>query len=84
MGAGVKVREPAQVAARLRNWQIFRLRGLWSLTFLLTDWRRTQAQALVDDELALLGAERQTDRMRREDAARDLKYQQDCEQELPF
>lgn len=46
-----------QKAARDRNWQIFKLRGLWYQVWMLTGERRVAAQALIDQELELLGAE---------------------------
>jgi len=50
-------RTPAQQAAGDRAFRIFQLRGLWCQAYLLTGERRAQAQAAVDAELALLGAE---------------------------
>lgn len=55
-------RTPAQDAATQRNFLIFRLRGLYAQTFLLTGWRRKVAHWLIDRELHRLGAESQTKR----------------------
>lgn len=52
-----------QRAARDRSWRIFKLRGLYAQVSLLTGERRTVARALVDQELALLGAESETKRV---------------------
>lgn len=54
-----------QKAARDRNWQIFKLRGLWYQVWALTGDRRVAAQASVDQELELLGAESEGTRRRR-------------------
>lgn len=53
---------PKQIAARERNNRIWRLRGLWYQQYLLTGSRRQAAQALVDAELEMLGAEPETAR----------------------
>jgi hypothetical protein len=56
-------RTPAQQAASDRAFRVFRLRGLWCQAYLLTGERREQAQAAVDAEIALLGAEPHGQRM---------------------
>ncbi len=56
-------RTPAQQAASDRAFRVFRLRGLWCQALLLTGERREQAQAAVDAELVLLGAEPHGQRM---------------------
>lgn len=59
-----------QNATRDRNWRIFKLRGLYAQVSMLTGERKTVARALVDQELALLGAETETKR----DADRRAKW----------
>lgn len=51
-----------QKAARDRNWQIFKLRGLWYQVYALTEERRELARLAIDAELLLLGAEDETSR----------------------
>lgn len=82
---------PAQKAATERAFRIFRLRGLWCQTYLLTGERRTLAQQVIDAELALLGAEPHATRMAAEadDVARRLPPPTEAEfaeveQEIPF
>jgi hypothetical protein len=53
---------PAQAAANERSFRIFRLRGLWYSCLLLTGERQAAAQASIDAELALLGAEPEGER----------------------
>lgn len=55
----------AQKAARDRNWKIFKLRGLYAQVWMLTGERRDAARAAVDQELFLMGAESETERMLR-------------------
>lgn len=55
-------RTPAQKAASDRNFRIFKLRGLHAQMSLLTGKRREQAQKLVDQELAAMGAQSETER----------------------
>lgn len=60
---------PKQKAARDRNWQIYKLRGLYWLLAPLTGERLIAARAAVDAELELLGTESvsaRRDRERRE------------------
>lgn len=56
---------PAQTAARERNFKIFRLRGLWEQTWLLTGDNRDRARAAIDAELSVLGAITQTENHKR-------------------
>lgn len=80
---------PAQEAANARSFRIFRLRGLWHFAVILSPERRDAMQALIDAELADLGAEPNTQRQARIRAAwaaadqreRDLE---ELEAELPF
>lgn len=55
-------RTAAQKQAGERNFRIFRLRGLHAQLWLLTGKRREQAQRLVDQELASIGARTETQR----------------------
>ena len=58
-----------QRAARDRNWRIFKIRGLYYQSMLLTGAHRIAALAAVDGQLRELGAEPETerrDRLRRE------------------
>ena len=55
-----------QKVARDRNWRIFKLRGLWYQAWALTGERRDAMQALVDQEIALLGAEGEGPRRERQ------------------
>ena len=66
-------RTPAQKAAGDRNFAIFKLRGLWSFSYLLTGKRRSVMQRLVDAELKALGAEPET--VRHERAKRECEAQ---------
>ncbi|BCA57727.1 hypothetical protein [Sphingomonas sp. HMP6] len=50
-------RSPAQKIAHQRAFQIFQLRGLYALSYRLTGVRRKAVQLLIDQELALHGAE---------------------------
>lgn len=50
-------RTDAQKAAHHRSFQIFQLRGLYALTGRLTGVRRDAARLLIDQELAMWGAE---------------------------
>ncbi len=61
-------RSPAQEAALNRSFRIFRLRGLWCNLAMLSPERRAAAQALVDADLAELGAEPHGPRMDRQRA----------------
>lgn len=70
-----KPESEAQAAARQRAFRIFRLRGLHSLCWLLTADRRVVAQALVDQELTLLGAESETKRQADRRAALDERLE---------
>lgn len=80
---------PAQEAATQRSFRIFRLRGLWSQAWLLTGERRAAARDLIDQELALLGADAETKRQA-EAAARWARIEAReaaeaaMEEELPF
>lgn len=67
-----------QIAARNRNNRIWLLRGLWSQQYLLTGERRAAAQALVDAELELIGAEPEGVRQkrRRDELFSDLEQEQ--------
>jgi hypothetical protein len=58
----------AQDTARQRNRRIWTLRGLWAQCYSLTDDRQARAQAIVDEELAKLGAEPEGDRKARQRA----------------
>lgn len=77
VGEPRRAQTPAQKAASERAFRIFQLRGLWCQAYLLTGERREQAQAAVDAELALLGAEPHGERM----AAAGIAL---TDQEIPF
>jgi len=53
---------PAQTAARLRNWRIRNLRGLWAQAHQLDGDLAAQVRVLVDEQLAREGAETQAQR----------------------
>lgn len=55
-------RTAAQRAASNRNFLIFRLRGHYAQSYLLTGWRRKAVHFLIDLELRRLGAESETKR----------------------
>ncbi len=57
-----KPQSPAQEKATQRAFLIFRLRGLWELSFILTGDRQERVKAAIDEELVRLGAEPQTAR----------------------
>lgn len=58
----------AQIAARNRNFRIWRLRGLFAQVSMLSPARRALAEAIIDDELSGLGAITETEaRKRRHD-----------------
>jgi hypothetical protein len=50
-------RTPAQDAATRRNFQIFKLRGLWSACGLLAEPYRTTARRAIDEDLFSRGVE---------------------------
>ena len=54
-----------QRQARARNWRIRTLRALHALAQLLTEPRQSAVRALIDEELASLGAETAAARMER-------------------
>ena len=58
-------RTPAQQKAIQRNFLIFRLRGFYAQTFMLTGKRRERAQRIIDQELQAMGAEPETVRQAR-------------------
>ena len=62
-----------QRAARDRSWRIFKLRGLYAQASILTGERKTDARALIDQELSLLGAETEAKR----DADRRAKWSEE-------
>ena len=62
-----------QRAARDRSWRIFKLRGLYAQVSILTGERKTDARALIDQELSLLGAETEAKR----DADRRAKWSEE-------
>lgn len=86
-----RAQSPAQKAATERAFRIFRLRGLWCQTLLLTGERRMAAQNAVDAELALLGAETHgariaaelDERAKRRHDPTDADFAE-VEEELPF
>jgi hypothetical protein len=55
-------RTAAQKAACERNFRIFKLRGHYAQSYLLTGWRRKVVHFLIDLELRRLGAESETKR----------------------
>lgn len=80
---------PAQDAANQRSFRIFRLRGLWSLAYVLTPNRRAIVHALIDQDLADLGAETESKRQADKRAVWDRieareRAEADLEAELPF
>lgn len=78
-------RMPARrTKAQEKAFRIFKLRGLHSLTSLLTGERRLHARALVDEEITLLGGEPQAfrDARRRAEHAAEAAAEQALE--MPF
>lgn len=57
-------RSPAQRAANDRSFQIFQLRGLWSLSGRVTEPRRSLIRQLIDEDIRALGAEPEGERQR--------------------
>ncbi|OHC95585.1 MAG: hypothetical protein A2792_03590 [Sphingomonadales bacterium RIFCSPHIGHO2_01_FULL_65_20] len=51
----------AQIAARNRNFRIFRLRGLFAQVSMLSPARRELVEAIIDDELSELGSVTETE-----------------------
>ena len=71
---------PRRKEQRERAWRIFQLRGLYHQVYILTGWRRRVAQWLVDEQLRMLGAETQSERMRRN----VRQWELEDETEIPF
>lgn len=62
--ARIDKRTPAQRAANDRSFQIFQLRGLWTLCHRVSEPRRSLIQQLIDEDIRALGAEPEGDRQR--------------------
>lgn len=60
----------AAKAATIRNFRIFRLRGIHSQLGVLTGKRRERAMKIIDEELKAMGAETESARK----AERDREY----------
>lgn len=67
---GEGTRSDAAKAARIRNFRIFRLRGIHSQLGVLTGKRRERAMKIIDEELKAMGAETESARK----AERDREY----------
>lgn len=73
-------RTDAQRAQSQRAFFLFRLRGLWSLAWIIPNKRRRAIiLALIDDEIEAQGGERQAERRRREYLSWNVP-----ESEIPF
>jgi hypothetical protein len=88
-GAPRRGMTPAQAAANRRSFQIFRLRGLWSLAYALSPNRRAIVHALIDQDLTDLGAEPESKRHAERLAAWERveareRTDAELEAELPF
>lgn len=83
-----KPHTPAQEVASTRAFKLFRLRGLYSLAYILTPNRRVIVHALIDQDIAALGGEPQGERLRRQEAERDARWRAeggpDLSQPIPF
>lgn len=64
---------PAQRAARMRNFEIFKLRGLWCQAGMLDEPIRTAVRALIDLNLVTRGARPQREHERISNAKRARK-----------
>jgi hypothetical protein len=75
---------PAQDAANQRSFRIFRLRGLWSLAYVLSPNRRAIVHDLIDQDLADLGAETESVRMARRLEGLEDRLRADPAPPIPF
>lgn len=77
---------PAQKAATRRNFQVFRLRSLYALAYVVRDaGRRAGIHALIDAELVSLGALPQPEHERAQRQKRLKRYPEPIEDlDLPF
>lgn len=66
---------PAQQAATMRNFGIFKLRGLWVSCCMLSEPNRSFARAAIDAELVKRGALAQDDHERQAAYKRFVKRQ---------
>jgi len=77
-----------QQRATMRNFHIMRLRGLWSLAYILSPARREAVQAIIDADLRELGAQPQGERHALHMAAFEAETRRrlaaDRETEIPF
>lgn len=60
----IERRTPAQIAAANRNFEIFKLRGLWAQAAMLSEPFRSTVRALIDADLRARGALSQPDHQR--------------------
>ena len=65
---------PAQEIASTRAFRLFRLRGLYSLAYILSPNRRVIVHAIIDQDIEALGGEPQGVRVRREQAEFEARY----------
>lgn len=64
----------AQNKARMRNWHIRRLRGLWHQAAILPRDAASQVQAIIDNELKANGAEPEFERRTKHASEQDIPF----------
>lgn len=70
-------RTPAQREATMRNFEVFKLRGLWSQSSMLREPFRSGVRALIDADLLGRGALAQADQQAAQRAKRLKKRQRE-------
>ena len=72
----------AQKTARLRNWRIRSLRAIYAQCYTLTPENRAIAQAAIDADLVLAGADTAAQHAEKVRASFDKAYVED--EDIPF